>query len=191
MSINRDYFFSTVRARLFGGSLKQSQVDGLTAILDEWETEHWDKDDRWLAYALATAYHETDKTMQPIREYGRGKGRAYGKPHPITGQVYYGRGLVQLTWYDNYLAMGRAFCADFVSDPDLVMRTDHAVKIMFEGMMRAETNIGDFTGKCLEMYFNESKDDPVGARRIINGTDKANLIADHHKKFYGAISYTT
>ncbi len=28
---------------------------------------------------LATVYHETAKTMQPIEEYGRGVGRDYGK----------------------------------------------------------------------------------------------------------------
>src|SRR3954471_13721270 len=100
--INRKFFFDQIRQSLFGGSIKPSQVVGLTAILDEWEANHWNSDDRWLAYILATPYHETDKTMQPIREYGRGKGKAYGNPDPQTGQVYYGRGLVQLTWFDNY-----------------------------------------------------------------------------------------
>ncbi len=44
-----------------------------------------------LAYVLATTIHETARTMQPIEEYGRGKGRAYGP----TG--FWGRGFVQLT----------------------------------------------------------------------------------------------
>jgi hypothetical protein len=35
--------------------------------------------------------------MQPIEEYGKGRGMPYGKPDPTTGQVYYGRGFVQLT----------------------------------------------------------------------------------------------
>ena len=50
---------------------------------------------------------------------------------------------------------------------------------------------GIFTGKKLGDYFNKTTEDWVNARRIINGLDKANLIAGHAKKFYGAISYTT
>jgi putative chitinase len=33
------------------------------------------------------------------------------------------------------------------------------------------------------MYFNDVTDDPVGARKIINGTDKAELIAGYHRGF--------
>ena len=68
--INRRFFFEQCRGALFGGSLKQKQIDGLTAILDEWERHHARKDDRWLAYALGTTHHETARTMQPIHEYG-------------------------------------------------------------------------------------------------------------------------
>jgi hypothetical protein len=50
--------------------LKQEQVEGLTALLDYREHKHAKKDDRWLAYILGTAYHEVDKRMQPIDEYG-------------------------------------------------------------------------------------------------------------------------
>lgn len=162
----------------------------MNLILDEWEKHHWNKDDRWLAYILATTFHETDKTMQPIREYGRGKGRAYGKAHTNTGQTYYGRGYVQLTWWENYKTMGDLLGIDLVNDPNLALVPEHAVKIMFEGMMTGASSIGDFTGKSLENYFNEETDDPVNARRIINGKDKANLIADYYLKFYSAISYT-
>ena len=59
MSINRNFFFLQAKQNLFSGTLTQSQVDGLTAILDEWEAKYSDRDDRWLAYMLATAHHET------------------------------------------------------------------------------------------------------------------------------------
>ena len=68
--INRKFFFEEVRGRLFDGRFKQSQVNGLTGLLDYWEAKHSDKDDRWLAYALATVHYEVDRKMQPIKEYG-------------------------------------------------------------------------------------------------------------------------
>ena len=64
--INRGFFFTHVRRIMFSNVLQQSQVDGINAILDAWEEKYADGDDRWLAYALATTYHETDQHMQPI-----------------------------------------------------------------------------------------------------------------------------
>ncbi|TOE35570.1 hypothetical protein CGJ43_25525, partial [Vibrio parahaemolyticus] len=58
---------------------------------------------QYLAYVLATTYHETGHTMKPIEEWGKGQGRPYGEPDPETGQTYYGRGYVQLTWLANYI----------------------------------------------------------------------------------------
>ncbi len=71
--INRKFFFTSARTNLFGGSMTAKQVQGLTAILNEWEAKYAAKDDRWLAYMLATAHHETGRTMQPIEEWGKGK----------------------------------------------------------------------------------------------------------------------
>jgi hypothetical protein len=50
---------------------------------------------------------------------------------------------------------------------------------------------GSFTGVKLANYFSSDKDDWVNARRIINGLDKANLIAAYAKSYYAAISHTT
>ena len=72
--INRGFFFTHVRRMMFSNVLQQSQVDGMSAILDGWEAKYATDDDRWLAYALATTYHETDQHMQPIDEYGKGRG---------------------------------------------------------------------------------------------------------------------
>ena len=69
-TIDRENFFSAVRDAVFGGNLGQSQVDGLDFILDSWEGDGADKDERWLAYVLATAHHETARKMQPIHEFG-------------------------------------------------------------------------------------------------------------------------
>ena len=179
--MNRSEFFNHVRASLFKGKLKPAQVSGMEFILDQWnETGFTNR--QWLAYALATAYHETARTMQPIREYGRGKGRKYGKPDPVTGQTYYGRGYVQLTWKDNYLKASQALGIDFVREPDRVMEPDNAAFIMFQGM-----DEGWFTTKEFADYINSAQRDYWNARRIINGTDKAGDIADYALKFEAAL----
>jgi putative chitinase len=196
--INRRFFFDQCRRTLFTGKLSQAQVGGLSFILDVWEKAHARKDDRWLAYALATAYHETAFTMQPIRERG---GRAYffrmydpGSPLPARarlartmgalpgdGPVFYGRGYVQLTWRSNYAKMGKAFGAD----ADRVLQPDLAAKVMFKGM-----EDGAFTGRKFADYFTAQAEDWKNARRIINGLDCAEAIAEYARKFYSAISYT-
>jgi len=56
---NRETFLEVVRSDPFGGSLIQDQVDGMNYILDTWEDAPPTDDLRWLAYALATTYHET------------------------------------------------------------------------------------------------------------------------------------
>jgi putative chitinase len=67
--INRHFFFDYAKRHLFKSRLSQKQVDGLNVILDAWEASYARKDDRWLAYALSTAHHETDARMHPIHEY--------------------------------------------------------------------------------------------------------------------------
>ena len=191
--INRKTFFDKIRQSLFNGAINKSQVEGMNAILNKWVAYQL-TDLRWLAYMLATAFHETAKTMQPIEEYGKGKGYRYGKkikrsgiPYNLPDKLYYGRGYVQLTWYENYETMGRLLGFDLLNNPELALNPNFAAQIMFEGMTKGNSHFGDFTGKSLENYFNDKKEDWVNARRIINGTDKAELIAGYGKKFYQAL----
>lgn len=177
--IDRGKFYEVVRKNF--GTLKQKQVDGFEAILTEWESSGL-TDLRWLSYILATCWHETAKTMQAIEEYGKGKGRKYGKPDHFTGHVYYGRGFVQLTWNYNYKKMGEVLGVDLLHNPQLALDTDIATKIMFTGMQE-----GYFTGKKLSDYFNEQKEDWLNARRIINGRDKAELIAEYGRVFLSGV----
>jgi putative chitinase len=193
MTLNRKYFFDTIRTTLFKTGMKQKQVEGMDAILNRWEATGL-TDPRWLAYMLATTYHETAKTMHPIEEYGKGKNYKYGKkikrsgiPYTLPDKIYYGRGYVQLTWYENYETMGRLLGVDLLGSPELALHPGIAADIMFEGMTKRNSNFGDFTGKSLEHYFNDKKEDWVNARRIINGTDKADLIAAYGKKFMAAL----
>ena len=63
--MDRSGFFSSVRWSLFNGALSQSQVDGLGALLDALEGAALGLAES--AYILATAYHETARTMLPIK----------------------------------------------------------------------------------------------------------------------------
>ena len=184
--INRRFFFDHVRETLFRGHLSLSQVEGMEDLLDRWEEDYAALDDRWLAYMLGTAFHEVAGTMQPIEEFGRGAGRPYGRRDPQTGQRYYGRGFVQLTWRENYARMGRRLGIDLVRRPALALRVDVAAEIMFIGMIE-----GLFTGRRLAAYFNEVDEDSIQARQIVNRLDRATLIAGYARQFYAALSYTT
>jgi putative chitinase len=179
MQFDRDKFFEGIRdAQHLIDHLTQGQVDGLNALLASIEADPVQTDVRNIAYQLATTYHETGHTFQPIAEFGKGRGRPYGVPDPATGQTYYGRGDVQLTWKGNYELFGQKLGLDLVNQPDLAMQPDTAYQIMSLGMYQ-----GLFTGRKLSDYINDAKKDYVNARRIINGTDRAQMIADYATSF--------
>lgn len=206
--MDRAKFFAAVRTSLFGGRLSINQVNGMNAILDEWQAKPFDS--RWLAYMLATAFHETDNTMCAISEnlnysaaglcatfpkyFTAAQAAAYARqPQQIANRAYAsrmgngneasgdgwryrGRGLVQITGRDNYAKYGIA------DDPDKALDPRKAVEILFDGMIN-----GRFTSKKLADYFSATGSDWAGARRIINGTDRAIDIAGFAKKFAAAI----
>lgn len=192
---NRTTFFAYIRKAPFGGRISQSQIDGIESIIAAFD-ETGEKSKRFLAYILATAFHETGGRMQPVRE-GFAKTdaaarkivakRSYGVPAE-NGKVYYGRGHVQLTWPKNYKTMGGILNEDLYNNPDLALDPEISASILVEGMLRGKSARGDFTGKALEDYFNDETNDPVGARRIVNGTDKAQLIAGYYKNFLDALT---
>ena len=182
--IDRDKFWDKARPIFHGPS--QGQVDGTNAILDEWENRYLNADIRWLAYMLATAYWETNRSMKPVRE-------AYylGEPEPAESYrrqlryyPYYGRGLVQLTWQSNYQRESQPdrVGVDLVSDPDRALEPRIAAAILMEGMKH-----GDFGGVGLAYWFSDNRDDPVGARHLVNGTDHAADIANIHRQFLAAL----
>lgn len=189
MSFDRGLYFDHVRSTLFNGALTQEQVDGQNVILGLWEggqTGTPMTDLRWLAYILATAYHETAQKVWPIEEYGKGSGRDYGTPDPETGEIYYGRGFVQLTWKANYdragAALGLIDDRDLVQHPQLALDSLIAARVLFRGMAE-----GWFTGERLGSYFDADTDDPINARTIINGHDQDTLIAGYHAEFLIAL----
>lgn len=125
------------------------------------------------AYVLATTWHETAHTMKPVREYG---GETYLKKKKYY--PYVGMGYVQLTWRENYDKASRKLGVDFVTNPRLLLKPEYAAKILVRGMQE-----GWFTGKKLADYITIYRSDYKGARRIINGTDKAALIAGYAEQY--------
>jgi len=143
---------------------------------------------------LATAYHETGGTLQPVEEAGRGRGKPYGQKRKLDGSIYslpdklyYGRGDVQLTWYENYERMGRLLGIPLLEQPELALDAEISARIMIEGMTRGLSHRGDFTGLALEDFFNNVWDDAVQARRVINGLDEASRIAGYYRLFLNAL----
>jgi predicted chitinase len=90
---------------------------------------------------------------------------------------------VQLTWYENYEKFGKLLKIDLLENPSLALSLSVSTKIMFAGMTR-----GLFTGVNLARYFNDQREDWLSARKIINGMDKAELIANYGKKFLNCVT---
>lgn len=185
MRFDRNVYFNYVRDVLFEGALTQQQVDGQSVILAVWEYQAGGTpmtDIRWLAYMLATVYHETAYRMWPTTEYGS---QSY-----LEGKDYFpyiGRGFVQLTWEDNYrtasAALGLIDDRDLVDHPEMALDSLISARIMFRGMAE-----GWFTGAKLGSFFNSEEDNPYDARTIINGHDDAKLIEGYHDQFLEALN---
>ncbi len=168
--MNPQYFFDRIRLAVFGGKMTQSQVSGINKILAYRESTWPKMSDDELAYVLATVTHETGFKMQPITEWG--------SPQYLKSKKYWpwiGRGLIQITWKTNYLKFG-------IKDPESALTWPVALDVAFRGMI-----FGMFTGKKLSDYIKPGKTlDYVGARAIINGTDRAQLVAHYANAYQNA-----
>lgn len=203
--MDRAVLFGNLRRTLFGGRLASGQVAGIGAILDRAERGPGGTsapyDGRWLAYILATVHHETARKMQPVREtlatsdaqaiarldraFSRGELPTVRTPYwrrDAEGKSWLGRGLVQLTHRRNYQALSALIGTDLVADPTRAMDWPTALDILFVGM---ET--GAFTGAALGDAFDATRTDWVGARRIINGRDRAVDIAADARAYHAAL----
>lgn len=210
MKVDRDKFFASVKKSLFGGTLTQTQVNGMNAILDACEAEGFDYKP-YFAGPLATAYHETGRSMKPVREgfattdagaraavanlYARGKiSRNYALPHK-NGKSYYGRGLPQLTHGENYKEMGKLLNLPLYDDPDLMLDIGVSAKALVAGM-----DVGMFTSRSMRDYRSPDHEYAYAASRAIINGDKnykmkgskktlGETYADYCRKFERAIEF--
>lgn len=178
---NKEAFFQLVRK--ITGPLKQQQVESIEGILRC--AAHWTVGQ--VAYALATGWHEA--RFIPQDEIGKGKGKAYGKPGKY-GHVPYGRGLVQLTWDQNYewadrlcTELGLIQKGEILKDFSLALRPDIAAMVLVRGMEK-----GAFGRKLPDIVGDlGTKESFKQARRSVNVMDKAELIAGYALQFQEAV----
>lgn len=195
--MDRKLFFDACRSGVMGPTLDGDEVSGAGAILDAMAGSPLS----WCAYALATAWHETAHTMQPIKENGSRRyyfrmydpngdrpalARANGNIYPGDGELFCGRGYVQLTWRNNYRRAGEKTGYPLEGNPDLAMRPEIAAQILRKGMEQ-----GWFTGRAFKHFLPDGGPADraafIDSRRIINGRDRAALIADYAVKFQSAL----
>lgn len=138
-----------------------------------------------IAYILATAQHECLMGRRLVemgdRDYFKKYANRLGNNQPGDDYRYRGRGAVQITGRANYRKMGQALWLPLEDDPDLAQDPDIAVRIIVYGMLH-----GSFTGRKLADFGFGAEFKPVAARRIVNGTDRAYLIAEIYATFLAA-----
>lgn len=147
----------------------------------------------WCAYVLSTEYHETAKRMQPVKE-GLNVSDEWRKKN-LSYYPWYGRGEIQLTHKFNYEfatkrlnelgikdSQGRAI--DLIKNPEQTLDPTVSTSILVYGMLE-----GWFTTKKLRDYLpaEASRENYRNARRIVNGTDRADLIAGYAVEFEKAL----
>ena len=183
LTLNVDNFCSSCATQMAVTS--PEAISGLQRLLNFMVLDPDLSDIRWAAYMLATVKHECANQWQPVEEFGKGKNKPYGKPAAVSdadgttySNTYYGRGYVQFTWRRNYDTMGRnlGMGNGLVLHPEHALEPGTAYQIMSYGMRH-----GSFTGVGLHRYIYDVTCDYVNARRIINGTDRAELIAGYAK----------
>lgn len=141
------------------------------------------------AYLLATAKHETGGTFQPIEERGSAtylskywnnlKLRKWLKNQFADDAVKFkGRGFVQITGRGHYQTASKIVGLDLISLPDKAEDWNVAYEIMVVFCTK-----GLFTGLPLQRFINSKEQDYINARRVVNGLDKAELIASYAQEY--------
>lgn len=198
--MDRGIFFDEARKRLKVKGFSEQQRAGFDLINKVAKTRAVPL--VYLAYMLATTWHETAATMQPVMEtqadnveqairrlekaFAAGQLTWVKTPYwrkDADGKSWLGRGLVQLTHKKNYQKMELMIPGSrLVSDPNRAMLPDIAVEILIIGMTD-----GSFTGKALADYLDGVTPDYRSARRIINGTESAGKVAGYATAFEMAL----
>ncbi|MCX8711351.1 hypothetical protein J3U57_02295 [Gilliamella sp. B3464] len=196
-------------------NFNQKSKDALCGIIERINLFYKKNDDfkpniYYISYMLATARWEAswgNDFFCALEERSGGLGKEYfNKYDPVLastealrknaknngnivegdGYKYRGRGLVHLTWKNNYKKASNYLGVDFKTDPDKAAELDFAVPIMIWGMMK-----GVFTGSKLPEYIYKNHIDYKTARKVINGSDSADSIASFANLFESILRQTS
>lgn len=210
--MDKKAFFEELRKnkKMFPQGISQEFVNGVNTLLEVWYKYNFDKTQTKyeLAYNLATSFHETAGTMQPI--YERGAKSYFNKYEPGTklgkqlgntqrgdGFLFRGAGHVQNTGRRNADVSGQKLSkflnvrVDFLSNPALRVDPTISAISLFLG-----NHEGWWTGRKLNNYlrthYSEESElvlmhDFTRARAVVNGNDKAELIATYAFNFLDAL----
>lgn len=195
LKLDRDKFWTGYHSAFDRyGSTTQATVDALNGDLDKFETETRVHGIAQYSYILATEYHETGingNHFVPVkegRERAGAKGRANQDRYWKTG--FYGRGKVQTTWEEKYLAVGKLCGVGdmFVKNPDLLLENDWAYEAMVAGMTHGiyrKDSKGPFSLDRMLKGDHATLRQYEDARQIINGDEAKNgaLIAGYALHF--------
>ncbi len=232
ITFDKEKFFDTLRTSLFRKGFKPAQVAGIEAVIDN--MKH--RPTSWIAYALATAYHETNKNMKPnaesinysvqglINTFGRhrisiedanklgrkpGEGALSASRQKAIANILYGgtwgqanlgnieagdgwkfrgRGMDHCTGRRNYRSTGSDIGLDLISNPDLLLELDNSVKSLHLGMVTGRYVSGHNFARYLPPSGLATRQQFRDSRKIINGVDKADLIAGYALDFQVALA---
>lgn len=209
--MNTKALFAYLRNAPFGGSLSTAQVRGVEAILRECAKQGV-TNIAFIAYILATAFHETGGKMTaivenlnytkaetirktwPTRFANVGVAAPYVRnPERLANFVYDRANLGNTSYGDGWKYRGRGLVQitgkanyakyGIAANPDKALELDMAAYILVHGMVN-----GVFVpGRKLAGYMVNGGFNPTAARAIINGSDKAKLITTHYVSFVGAL----
>jgi hypothetical protein len=164
--------------------------------------------DAQIAYILATAQGETDLGRSIREKSDKGiKAEDYfkqkywdnvelrqdlGNIEEGDAEKYKGRGYEQVTGRGNYEKFSDRLGLDLINNPDLLTKPEYAAKAIVAGMLEGiytglKKKDGTYSGKKLATYVNQQKQDFRNARRIINGTDRADDFTKYAEKYAKAL----
>lgn len=182
------YFFDLYRQHF--GAVSPSQVTAISTLLGFVREDESINDYRFTAYVLAVIQYETGNTFRPIHEFGGteylekryGPESRFGKNLGNTGigdgYLFRGRGYIQITGRHIYAKLSERLGIDLITDPDAALDPFTSYKIASSMLIE-----GLLTGKKLSDYITATSTDYVGARRVTNGFDKAEVIGAQAKIF--------
>ena len=160
----RNYFLPVKIKRLDNGTARVTEHDG----------------DQWTIGTDGVAKKVNKGALMGAKASGK-ESKVYADAEGVALE-YYGRGFVQLTWWQNYASTGVAIGEglNLLFEPGRALVPAVAYAVMARGMITGE---GFANGHKLSSYFHGAHTNYFDARAMVNGSDHAADIAKIAGKF--------